>query len=194
MRIHKPKIVDLSGNLISDWPQPQNDSFEEKYSTEVESLILNGNKLNTLNMQAVNESFSKLIKLDLRSNNILFISQFAALPILEVLDLGCNQLTRVPAKFFESVPNLSQLYLDNNQIEFLPPELCDLTSLKHLAIQLNHFSYIPASLFYLDLESLGLEWFNYLEPQIRSPFPPKNAPSDTMTTLLLLARRMCELD
>ena len=85
-------------------------------------------------MQAVNESFSKLIKLDLRSNNILFISQFAALPILEVLDLGCNQLTRVPAKFFESVPNLSQLYLDNNQIEFLPPELCNLTSLKHLAI------------------------------------------------------------
>ena len=134
MRIHKPKIVDLSGNLISDWPQPQNDSFEEKYSTEVESLILNGNKLNALNMQAVNESFSKLIKLYLRSNNILFISQFAALPILEVLDLGCNQLTRVPAKFFESVPNLSQLYLDNNQIEFLPPELCNLTSLKHLAI------------------------------------------------------------
>ena len=134
MRIHKPKIVDLSGNLISDWPQPQNDSFEEKYSTEVESLILNGNKLNALNMQVVNESFSKLIKLDLRSNNILFISQFAALPILEVLDLGCNQLTRVPAKFFESVPNLSQLYLDNNQIEFLPPELCNLTSLKHLAI------------------------------------------------------------
>ena len=134
MRIHKPKIVDLSGNLISDWPQPQNDSFEEKYSTEVESLILNGNKLNVLNMQAVNESFSKLIKLYLRSNNILFICQFAALPILEVLDLGCNQLTRVPAKFFESVPNLSQLYLDNNQIEFLPPELCNLTSLKHLAI------------------------------------------------------------
>lgn len=134
MRIHKPKIVDLSGNLISDWPQPINDSFEEKYSTEVESLILNGNKLNALNMQAVNEGFSKLIKLDLRSNNILFICQFAALPILEVLDLGCNQLTRVPAKFFESVPNLSQLYLDNNQIEFLPPELCDLTSLKHLAI------------------------------------------------------------
>ncbi len=107
MRIHKPKIVDLSGNLISDWPQTLNDSSEDKYETEVESLILNGNKLNALNMQAVNESFSKLIKLDLRSNNILFICQFATLPILEVLDLGCNQLKRVPAKFFESVPNLS---------------------------------------------------------------------------------------
>ena len=101
---------------------------------EVESLILNSNKLSALNMLAVSESFSKLIKLDLRSNNILFISQFVTLPNLEILDLGCNKLTRVPAKFFESVPNLQQLYLDNNQIEFLPPELCNLLSLKHLAV------------------------------------------------------------
>jgi len=107
MRIHKPKIVDLSKNLISDWPQTGNESVEEKYTSEVESLILNGNKLSALNMQAVSQSFSKLIKLDLRNNNILFLTQFVALPNLEVLDLGSNLLTRVPAKFFESVSNLS---------------------------------------------------------------------------------------
>lgn len=164
MRLHKAKIVDLSRNLISDWPQSANDSFDSKNLLDVESLNISNNKLSVLSMLAVSETFTKLIKLDLRSNNILFISQFTNLPTLEVLDLGCNKLTKVPAKFFESVPKIQQLHLDNNQIEFLPPELCNLVCLKHLAIQLNHFSYLPASIFFLDLESLSLEWFNYLEP------------------------------
>ena len=106
MRIHKPKIVDLSRNLISDWPNSANDSFETKNPLEVESLIISNNKLSAINLLVIRETFSKLIKLDLRSNNILFISQFSNLPTLEVLDLGCNRLTMVPAKFFESVANL----------------------------------------------------------------------------------------
>ena len=39
-----------------------------------------------------------------------------------------------------------------------------------------------------DIKELGLEWFDYLSPPIKSPFPHSNAPSDTMQTFLLLGR------
>jgi Leucine-rich repeat (LRR) protein len=35
------------------------------------------------------------------------------------LDLSCNQLTEVEAKFFEGLFNLKEIYLSRNQIKFV---------------------------------------------------------------------------
>lgn len=82
------------------------------------------------------------------------------MPTLKHLDLGLNKLSALPAQLLLCVPNLEHLFIDCNQIEYLPPELAELNNLRVVHLQSNHFSYVPASLFFTrTLKEIGLEWF-----------------------------------
>ena len=171
----KPKVVDFSGNHIQDL------NGCDELIASVMHVTLTRNRFWVLNLRTVDLRFPNLVKLELRQNKLESVRQLSPMPLLNYLDLGKNLLSSLPAAFYQSIPKVQTLLLDNNQIEFLAPELCDLTHLKTLHLQANHFSYLPASMFFtMELAELGLEWFNYVEPSMKSPFPPSNSPKDTM--------------
>ena len=162
-----PKVADFSGNHIQDL----NGCDEAMASVAV--LTLSRNRFWVLNLRTVGLRFPNLVKLELRQNKLESVRQLSPMPSLTYLDLGKNLLSSLPAAFYQSIPKVQTLLLDNNQIEFLAPELCDLTHLRTLHLHANHFAYLPASMFFtMELQELGLEWFNYLEPSLKSPFPP----------------------
>ena len=90
---------------------------------------------------------------------------------------------------------LQALYLDGNCLESIPAEIADHECLQILHLQNNRLESLPASIFLipgLRNGQLGLEWFLYVNPPLKCPFPPQNAPSDTMNVFMDLAVQMCE--
>jgi Leucine-rich repeat (LRR) protein len=80
---------------------------------------------------------------------------------LQVLNLGGNQLTAVPATL-ENLAQLTHLYLDQNQLTTVPEALGNLAQLTHLYLNQNQLTAVPETLGNLaQLTHLGLHQ-NYL--------------------------------
>jgi Leucine-rich repeat (LRR) protein len=71
------------------------------------------------------------------------VCQIGRLKMLRVLDLGHNQLTRLPDEI-GGLPNLTDfLYLHDNRLTSLPPPLAAVTRLRYLNLSENAFEVFP---------------------------------------------------
>eukprot|EP00741_Cyanophora_paradoxa_P001949 tig00000532_g1888.t1 len=59
------------------------------------------------------------------------------------LDLGYNKLTRIPGAELAKLTNLEKLWLSNNRLTALPPEIGRLTALRWLNVQGNQLAALP---------------------------------------------------
>lgn len=81
---------------------------------------------------------------------------------LKALDLGYNQISQLlPA--IENIPQLEALYIDNNRIEQLPPDMVYLMpNLGELWLYGNPIGNVPRELFDRDLQNVAAEVYSYL--------------------------------
>jgi len=86
------------------------------------------------NLRKLSASNCKLINLS---------TQIATLSELETLDIGRNQLTRLPNVSFSK---LESIVLNNNKLESLPPKLFDTTSLVYIDADFNKLVSIPTEI------------------------------------------------
>ncbi|CAL1262932.1 unnamed protein product [Larinioides sclopetarius] len=130
-----------------------------------EALLLQNNHISNLSSGGSLKDLNQLQILNLKNNKLSSLpSEISHLSQLKVLDLENNQLKKLPASF-EKLANLCHLNLKNNKllqfpvpicslhsleylnlcdnpkIKYLPKELCNLTSLKDLEINVEHFIY-----------------------------------------------------
>lgn len=101
------------------------------------------------------------------------------LPKLEVLDLGFNNIQRLPTSI-GNLMNLRELGLEGNKIKGFPPELGQLGKLEVLDVSGNQLPYLPAShiqqMLYgfhfpkMKVATFGKEWKHY-EGVIRRMVP-----------------------
>jgi Leucine-rich repeat (LRR) protein len=85
-----------------------------------------------------------LVTLVLADNGLIEVSsQIGRLDKLRMLDLGHNQLTRVPDTVGDLHALTDFLYLHDNRLTDLPPALARLTRLRYLNISDNRFAMLP---------------------------------------------------
>ncbi len=149
-------------NQIPDWLQDE----------DISSLNLKNNQFNRLPKWI--GKFKYLYSLNLSNNKFEFIpSELRDLTSVESIDLSYNQLTSVPKWFFERLESRSAIYLNNNNIKYLPSNF-ELTShsfqFKSIKIDLsgNKIETIPYRILYprfsiLDLSNNNIKtlpsWF-----------------------------------
>ncbi|RMG31185.1 MAG: hypothetical protein D6732_14985 [Methanobacteriota archaeon] len=104
-------ILDLSNNEISSIP----DGFFQ--GMEVARLNLRGNRLFSFDLMQLPLS---LVELNLSENNLvtLKIGSKKELYSLKKLDLSGNELTEVPSNLINLCPNLEEINLEDNPIDF----------------------------------------------------------------------------
>lgn len=111
--------LNFSDNQLSQIP----DWLQEE---DISSLNLKTNQFKELPKWIGKFKFLK--SLNLSNNKFEFIpSQIRDLTFVEYLDLSHNQLTSVPVWFFEKLERRSAIYLNNNDIKYLPSNF-ELTS------------------------------------------------------------------
>ena len=78
-------------------------------------------------------------------------------PNLTQLYLGHNSIERLSDNFFRANTSLRGLYLQNNRLESLPPEICLLTNLQELYLSSNKLHQLPSLKSLLRLDCLWLD-------------------------------------
>lgn len=134
----KLKTLDLGGNKITHIKPAGLDGLKN-----LTNLYLDGNRLKDIDSSLYSDFQDTLTVLDLQGNQIRFLkeqtkSPFMNLSRLSDLKLDGQQpygLTVLPYKFFHGLSSLKSLYLTNNKIYKLPPDVFDdLKSLKFLTL------------------------------------------------------------
>ncbi|NWH46480.1 TLR1 protein, partial [Fregata magnificens] len=133
---------------------------------QLETLILQKNKFESLSKVSFMTSHMKLLKYLDMSNNLL--SHDAAdvqcrwAESLTELDLSANQLTD---SVFECLPvNIQKLNLQNNQITSVAKGMAELKSLKELNLASNRLADLPGCSGFTSLEFLNVEMNSILTP------------------------------
>ena len=124
----KMKYVDLHGNILKTLqglPQMPN----------LKILDLSDNQLTNLKGLP---NVAKLEILNLSHNQLTSINDLPELPNLRILDISCNSLDNLSSKI-EQYTKLRELYLNNNQLFFLPEVIGNLLNLEELSIHTNKF-------------------------------------------------------
>ncbi|CAG9811906.1 unnamed protein product [Chironomus riparius] len=114
------------------------------------TLYLGNNRLTTVNRNMLNGIEGTLENIHLYLNNLRDLSEnsFDGLQSLRILDLGINTQIRLPANIFQSLINLSILYLDSAGIDTLNPNwFTHLESLRELDIYRNNIRVLPENIF-----------------------------------------------
>ena len=148
------KTLSLAGNLIRELPY---NLFHSLYNLTHLDLGIN---LITDIPDEIFQNLQLLRTMNLSSNCIVSLPIKAFIPLfwLEWLDLSNNKLTELPGKVFEYTA-LELLYLDNNQLEFLPydlfHELIFYLEIMRLDLSYNRLKSFPQGLF----NSLKFLWF-----------------------------------
>ncbi|XP_026702956.1 toll-like receptor 1 [Athene cunicularia] len=133
---------------------------------QLETLILQKNKLEHLHKVSFMTSHMKSLKYLDMSNNLLHHDaadvQCQWAESLTELDLSSNQLMDA---VFECLPvNIKKLYLQNNQITSVPKEMAELKSLEELNLALNRLADLPGCGGFTSLEFLNVEMNSILTP------------------------------
>lgn len=112
-------------------------------------LILNDNKISTIEEEFVSNLNPKLIYLGLDGNKISHVAPgaFAELTELKHLYLNRNQLQSLPKDAFRGLNKLEILNLDNNPLTSLSQALSDLVGLKTLRLYYNKISNLEPGTF-----------------------------------------------
>lgn len=138
----KPKIIDLSGNYLNEitaW------SFSFDYSIYVKELYLNSSEVIVINEKSFDElqhlqtlhlsdnllnNISENLIVNLEEITVLDLSnnQFNDFPkllskYLEVLGLANSKITNVPLDSLNGLPNLKVLFLEQNNIKYISPNV-----------------------------------------------------------------------
>ncbi|XP_074759905.1 toll-like receptor 1 [Athene noctua] len=133
---------------------------------QLETLILQKNKFESLYKVSVMTSRMKSLKYLDMSNNLLHHDaadvQCQWAESLTELDLSSNQLMDA---VFECLPvNIKKLHLQNNQITSVPKEMAELKSLEELNLALNRLADLPGCGGFTSLEFLNVEMNSILTP------------------------------
>ncbi|EJW80886.1 immunoglobulin I-set domain-containing protein [Wuchereria bancrofti] len=129
--------VDISHSNLEDVP-----NFDGFY--HLKRLNLGYNKIRSISDEAL-ASLRYLEELNLSHNQISYISgiAFKSLLSLQKIDLGWNKLKTL--SFSLHIPNLKELYLNDNSIEDILPELpLNFSSLKTLSLANNTISHLQS--------------------------------------------------
>lgn len=152
--------------------------------TTVLSLDLRGNYITSIENSIIFK-LTNLKTLDIRSNQIDSIpEEIGYLWNLKELKLDNNNLVTLPIQLFQlnslgflsvsknylsglsdmvyKLRKLEYMSVSHNQIKQLPQTILKLSRLRRLYIQSNSFNSIPSGLLSLNLDELGLEWFDYI--------------------------------
>ncbi|XP_069497063.1 toll-like receptor 13 [Ambystoma mexicanum] len=173
VNLNKLEILDLGGNKISHLTHM---SFYGL--SNLSKLYLDWNKLTVpiLDSQLFTFVQSSLQVLDLTGNYLMYISTrrerspFENLHKLKDLKIQSQQpygIKIIPPKFFKGLTSLEDLYLSNNKILTVSPNVFgDLGELRHLDLSdsCNGIQNLPSGIFrnqtkllYLNLENIGLQ-------------------------------------
>lgn len=112
---------------------------------EVSELRIPFLKLTEWPLEQTYNFYNNILHLDLRGNDIKCFSFLEDFPNLKKLNIGANQLNRIPEEVY-SLKQLETLFAYKNQITEIPCELASLTSLKHLTLYRNLINEIPESI------------------------------------------------
>jgi Leucine-rich repeat (LRR) protein len=114
-------------------------NFSLEFLTALQDLHLQENRITYLKENTFSE-LSKLLKLDISQNKLIFIEKytFMSLPVLEHLNMSCNLIKLINIDQFSSLVNLIELDMSYNSIEYFHPHtFLNLRSLKNLYFQMN---------------------------------------------------------
>ncbi|XP_035789195.1 protein flightless-1-like isoform X2 [Anopheles albimanus] len=134
-------FLDLSNNKLETLP-PQT-----RRLSNLQTLILNNNPLELFQLRQL-PSLQNLVCLQMRNtqrtiNN--FPSSLDSLSNLKELDLSQNELSKVPGALY-NLANLRRLHLNDNAIEELSPMIENLTKLESLNLSRNKLTALPAAI------------------------------------------------
>ncbi|XP_043936738.1 toll-like receptor 13 [Protopterus annectens] len=144
--------LDLSHNIIKRIHCLE---FLEQ-NTELEDLIIEHNRLNTLKTCNNTRRLSKLVNISLSFNRILSVQNnaFSYAPYLKLLQLNINNIAFLNKQAFSGLDYLSLLRLDNNLItDLFSTSFAKLSHLKILNLRNNRISIIFSQTF-KDLRNL----------------------------------------
>ncbi|KAL1441633.1 hypothetical protein MTO96_008592 [Rhipicephalus appendiculatus] len=147
--------LSLAYNLITEIP---NGTFKDLQF--LETLNLRGNKLSAISSGSLDGLQNSLMALDLGDNGIISESLKLEFPNLQLLSLGKNKLTSIPANAFSALKKLKRLDLSNNQIRFLPAgPLAALRELQFLNLAYNSLTDVKIGALnkLVDLQELTLK-------------------------------------
>ena len=105
----------------------------------------------SVNNSKILQNLTSLESLDLNNFHLDYIlsnfkenwksfAQNAHLPKLKSLDMGRNYLDYAAREFFQNLPNLTHLNLDQNKFTEIPIKINDLPKLQYLYLQENHIT------------------------------------------------------
>ncbi|XP_060906250.1 toll-like receptor 21 [Labrus mixtus] len=136
--LKKLNILDLGGNKITHFAPSGLDGLES-----LSKFYLDGNNLKKIDTSLCRVFQDTLTVLDLQSNQIRFLTERTSSPFMNLSKLNDLKLdgqrpyglTIIPRNFFRGLNSLQSLYLTNNKIYELPPDVFnDLRSLKFLTL------------------------------------------------------------
>ncbi|XP_044014034.1 PH domain leucine-rich repeat-containing protein phosphatase 2 [Aphidius gifuensis] len=136
------KVLNLSNNRLSELPYTENTNKNQQNSHTLEKFYLTGNCLTDTALDAL-----------------------AKLPALRVLHLAYNILDTLPESCIASWPDLEELVLSGNRLQYLPDNVANLQHLRVLRVHSNRLLTCPTfnkttSLMVLDLAHNQLDRVN----------------------------------
>lgn len=133
--------LDLSYNCLTTYSVEQAFSTARRYENSIlrhlRTLNLSHNNLTSI--PAYLNQFLDLQDLDIANNKIQQSEQAEeslAILTLRRIDISCNRLEDIPRSLL-ILPRLEELYLDNNNLKVIPPQLGAIDSLHCLGVQGN---------------------------------------------------------
>ncbi|XP_056237734.1 toll-like receptor 21 [Seriola aureovittata] len=165
--------LDLGGNKITHFQPSGFDGLKS-----LSNLYLDGNNLKHIDTSIYRVFQDTLTVLDLQSNKIRFLTENNSSPFMNLSKLSDLKLdgqrpygmTVLPHTFFRGLYSLKSLYLTNNNIFHLPPDVFDdLTSLQFLTLDkccVGVTQLVPGvfknlrNLTKLTVESMGIQNFS----------------------------------
>lgn len=154
-------LLNISDTVLTELP------VEISNLTNLQTLLLYGNEIKQIpssigdlkklkvldisrnKLESVPDAITELTSLTTLNLSCNALTEFPALENsaqLSVLDLSRNKLTEFPSICFEANSHIAEVNFKDNEIEVIPFEIENLSSLKHLILVNNKIKKIPKCL------------------------------------------------